>query len=235
MRRLLLISLSVIALLRPLTAQQFEGTIAVRIGGPGGTGSMVSRMTTKGDKVLTVIALPGVAGQDLRMITDNRARTMIMLTPFPPGMVLPKGVASAKGIITVRDFPAPAPSPSTKPINSDIRKLGSSQTIAGINCDDYEATGETGQVVRMCLAASLGRLTSGALGEGGQSGQPAPWARALGNKPLMPLKVWKPDGTTVLEVMEIKRQLVASRVFDIPPGYVDVATALKNRTGASKP
>ena len=235
MRRLLLIALSATALTRPLTAQQFEGTIAVRIGGPGGTGSMVSRMTTKGDKVLTVIALPGVAGQELRMITDHRARTMTMLTPFPPGMVLPKGVSTAKGIITVRQIPGPAKSPSTTAMHSDIRRLERSQTIAGISCDDYEATGETGQVVRMCLAASLGRLAAGALGEGGQSGQPAPWARALGNKPLMPLKVWKPDGTTLLEVIEIKRQLVASRVFDIPAGYIDAATALKHRTGIPKP
>jgi len=235
MRRLLLCALSSVSFVLPLSAQQFEGTLTVRIGGPGGTGSMITRMTTKGDKVLTVMTLPGAAGQELRMITDNHAHTLTTLTPFPPGMVLPPGVSTAKGVVAVRSMPTPPKTTSGGTPKSDIRKLGTSQTIAATKCDDYEATGETGQVVRMCLASSLGRMAPGALGGGGQSGQPAPWASVLGDKPLMPLKIWQPDGTIVLEVVGIKRELVSPKTFDVPPGYVDMETALKARTGTPKP
>lgn len=234
MRYLPLLALSFVALSQRLDAQRFEGTITVRVGGPGGTGSMLTRMTAKGDKVLNVIALPGM-GQEIRTITDNSARTLTSLTPFPPGMTLPPGVATAKGIIDVRPLPVPAkitPGATTK---ADIRKLGTSQTIAGTRCDDYEVTGETGQIVRMCLATSLGGLVPGALGGAATGGQPAPWTKALGNKPLMPLKIWQPDGTTILEVVAIKRQLVSPRLFDVPPGYITMATALKNRTSVPKP
>jgi len=235
MRRLFLGTLALLLLAPPLASQQFEGTLTVRIGGPGGTGSMITRMTTKGDKVLTVMTLPGTPPQELRMITDNNAHTLTTLTPFPPGMVLPPGVSTAKGVVAVRAVPAPMKPMTGNTPKSDIRKLGSSQTIAATTCDDYEVTGETGQVVRMCLASSLGRMAPGALGGGGQSGQPAPWASVLGDKPLMPLKIWQPDGTIVLEVVAIKRDLVSPRLFDIPPGYVDMETALKARTGTPKP
>ena len=235
MRLLLLLALPMMTLAPPLAAQQFEGSITVRIGEPGGTGSLLSRITTKGDKVLTVMALPGAAGRELRMITDNRAHKLTRLTPFPPGMKLPAGVSLAKGVIDVRDLPAQAKSPVAGSPKTDTRKLGTSQTIAGTRCDDYEATGETGQVVRMCLASSLGHLAFGALGEGGGNGPPEPWAGALGNKPLLPLKIWHPDGATVFEVVEIKRELVSPKVFDVPPGYIDIQTAMKNRTGMPKP
>lgn len=235
MRRFFLCALPLVSLVLPLRSQQFEGTLTVRIGGPGGTGSMLTRMTTKGDKVLTVMTLPGTPPQELRMITDNHAHTLTTLTPFPPGMVLPPGVSMAKGVVAVREMPTPVKPTTGSSSKSDIRKLGSSQTIAATKCDDYEVTGETGQVVRMCLASSLGRMAPGALGGGGQSGQPAPWASVLGDKPLMPLKIWQPDGTIVLEVVAIKRELVSPRVFDIPPGYVDMETALKARTGTPKP
>ncbi|MES2125156.1 MAG: hypothetical protein V4503_10770, partial [Gemmatimonadota bacterium] len=71
---------------------------------------------------------------------------------------------------------------------------------------------------------------------GNPAGQGAPdWDQAEGGKPMMPLKVWRPDGVTILEVVEVKRELVSPRVFDVPPGYVDLKTAVQNRTTTPKP
>ncbi|MEP6590522.1 MAG: DUF4412 domain-containing protein [Gemmatimonadota bacterium] len=209
-----------------LAAQQFEGTIVVRSGGPGGTGAMLWRMTTKGQKVLNVTTLPGI-GQEMRMITDNHAGTLTTMTPFPPGMALPPGVANAKGVVKVEPLPKQANGKAPK---SDIRKLGTTQMIAGLRCTDYEVTSDNGQTIRMCLTTSLGAMANGAIGGGNPE-----WGAAPGGKPTMPLKIWRPGGATLLEVVEVKRELVSPRAFDIPAGYVDIATAMKNRSLIPKP
>lgn len=234
MRILLSFTLAALVLTPPMVAQQFEGTFTMRVGGPGGTGAMISKITTKGDRVLNIIALPGMA-QEMRTIIDNHAGTITTLTPFPPRMTKPQGVANAKGVIAVRPLPSLGAGTTGAPPHSDIRALGTSQAIAGIQCNDYEATSETGQTVRMCLTSALGRLTTGAMGGAASGDQPAPWAAALGNKPMIPLKIWRTNGVTILEVVEIKRHPVSLHAFDIPPGYIDMATALKNRTSVPKP
>ncbi|MES2123087.1 MAG: hypothetical protein V4503_00215, partial [Gemmatimonadota bacterium] len=148
--------LTLLLLLLPCTslaAQQFEGTLTVRTAGPAGTGAMISKLTTKGQKTLNVIALPGI-GQEMRTITDNRAGTFTTLRPFPPGMTLPAGVANAKGVITVDKLPTFSKPGGRTPPKTNIRKLGTSQTIAGLQCADYELTAENGQTLRACLTSS---------------------------------------------------------------------------------
>ncbi len=231
MRPFILLGSSLLALLSSPEHPQFEGTLVVRVGGPGGTGAMVMTLTAKGQKVLTVMALPGDK-QEYRSITDNKTHTTTNFVPFPPGMAKPPGVANAKGVITVVKNPVlalPTPKPGEK---SDIRALGTSQSIAGYRCEDYEFTAAAGAVTRMCLSKQLGAVFPGMMGGKSVSGQPAPWAAALGSTPMTPLKVWHPGGEIVLEVIEVKRQLVSPRVFDAPPGYIDIATAMKNRTTA---
>lgn len=231
MRKLTCFALALLLLPLSLAAQRFEGTLKVRVGGPGGTGAMLMSVTVKGDKVLNVMALPGM-NREVRSITDNKARTMTSYTPFPPGMVVPSGVAKAKGVIAVQKLSALAPAPKQAG-KSDLRPLGTSQTIAGYKCDDFELTGETGDVVRMCLSTSLGGVMMESVGPT-PDGKPAPWARALGNKPVTPLKMWSSNGNTILEVVAIKRELVSSHAFDAPAGYIDMATALKYRTTVPK-
>ncbi|MEO5800072.1 MAG: DUF4412 domain-containing protein [Gemmatimonadales bacterium] len=226
MRTILLLAGSLLAL---APDAPFEGTLTVRVGGPGGTGAMVMKLTAKGTKVLTVMALPG-NNQELRSVTDNKAHTTTNFTPFPPGMAKPAGVADAKGVVTVVKNPVFGPPVMKRGEKTDIRALGTSQSIAGYRCDDFEFTGEAGAVTRMCLSKQLGAIFPGVMGGKNLNGQATPWAAALGDKPMTPLKVWRPGGETILEVIEVKRQLVSPHVFDAPPGYIDIATAMKNRT-----
>lgn len=231
MRTPILSLLSTLALALPAAAQGFEGSIVVRISGPGGMGAMTSEMTTKGTKVLNVIRLPGV-GQEMRLITDYTAHTITTLRPFPPGMPLPEGVSEAKGVVAVSKTPE---TPKATGSAGDLRALGTSQVIAKTRCDDYEATSETGEVIRICLAKAISGRSPGVLGNAGGGGASSAWSKVLGGKPVMPLKVWTPNGQTEFEVVEIKPGKVSDRVFDVPSGYIDMATAMKNRTSTPKP
>ena len=115
---------------------------------------------------------------------------------------------------------------------ADIKKLGTTQKIAGLSCDDYQITDENGKSVKACITSSLGRFVladmSGGMGRrGGGGGQPA-WAKAFGDRPAFPLKVWSDDGNTNLEVTSVDRGPVAASLFEIPDGYVDMGSTMGN-------
>jgi hypothetical protein len=223
----------------PLAAQQFEGTVNMKLTGnaqnPEGT---AVRMAIKGDQQVTMITLPPtsgpMAGQEVRAIMDPKTNTVTTLIPMPPGMGAMIGSPDAKGMKMIIDL-----SKSTGPAaasKADIKKLGSSQKIAGMACDDYQITDENGKVVKACITSSLGRFVlpdmSGGMGRrgGGGGGQPA-WAKSFGDRPAFPLKVWSDDGTTNMEVTSVDRSPVAASLFEIPEGYVDMSAMMRGRSG----
>lgn len=225
----------------PLHAQSFEGTIAMRISAP--EGAMELKYLIKGDHIAMTLTAPAsagpIAGAEIRMITDPVAKTMTMLMPLPPGMggggFLPPDTKGMKTVTPLDSTPHGAGAVEGKRIAPDIKKLGTSQTIAGMKCDDFEVT-ENGATTMMCLATGVGHFSYPSLGGGGMGGRgrggaaPSPaWSRALGGHPGFPLKVWTADGKVAMEVTSIHRGTVPGSTFEIPAGYVDLGVMMGGR------
>lgn len=239
MRRMLVPVLLSLAAAVPLAAQQFEGTVNMKMKGSAGgqnAEGMAMRMAIKGDQQVTIVTLPENAGpmggQEVRAIMDPKTQTVTTLMPMPPGIAAMVGQPDAKGMKMIVDL-----SKSTGPVASakaEIKKLGTTQKIAGMSCDDYQITDENGKSVKACVTSSLGRFVlpdmSGGMGRRGGGGQPA-WARAFGDRPAFPLKVWSEDGSTNMEVTSVDRSPVAASLFEIPEGYVDMSAMLRGRGG----
>jgi hypothetical protein len=172
-----------------------------------------------------------MAGMEVRSIYDPKANTMTTLMPMIAGMANLPGMANAKGMKTVVDLSKMQGGAGANvggSANGDLKKLGTSQTVAGMPCDDYEASSSNGQTMRMCVTSALGRFTMPQMGGGmGRSASPPPaWAHAFGNKPMFPLKVWSTDGKMAMEVTAIDKGSVPSSMFEVPDGYVDVAAMM---------
>ncbi|HET9064904.1 MAG TPA: DUF4412 domain-containing protein [Gemmatimonadales bacterium] len=214
----------------PLGAQGFEGTLNMRMTSAGTSEPITTTMHIKGDVMAMVMTLPAsagpMAGMEARMVLDQGARKMTMLMPMPAGMPAMPG---AKGMKIVTDL-SKMESESAKLPEPTLKKLGTSQTVAGMACDDYQVT--SGQdVTNMCVTDKLGRFT---LPSGGVGSQPPAWARAFGNKPMFPLKVWTTtDGNSVaMEVLSVKRGAAPAGVFDVSPaGYQDMSAMMGGGMG----
>jgi len=221
----------------PLAAQ-FEGTIHLKLSGSGTGESMTMKMAIKGDMQATVMEMPAsagpMAGMEMRSIFDGKANTVTVLMPMPPGMPAMPGMADAKGFKSVTDLSKISPSGEQSDSKVEIKKLGTSEKIAGFDCDDYEITQGSGKVTRACITQSLGRfIFPGASGSMGRRGGSAPpeWAKAFGNRAAFPLKVWTPDGKIAMEATSVERGSVPASAFEIPAGYVDMAGMMRGRGG----
>jgi len=235
MRRLLASVFLPLAAAAPLAAQQFEGTVHMKMTGNGPAAEgMLMRVAIKGDQQVTIVTLPAnagpMAGQEVRSIIDPKTQTMTTLMPMPPGMGAMAGMPDAKGMKMILDLAKLRGDAANS--KGDIKKLGSTQRIAGMSCDDYQITDENGKTVKACITSSIGRFMLPEMGgrRGGGGGQPA-WAKAFGDRPAFPLKVWSDDGNTNLEVTSVDRGPVAASLFEIPDGYVDMSGMMRGRSG----
>jgi Domain of unknown function (DUF4412) len=240
MRRMLASLLLPLAAAVPLAAQQFEGTVHMKMTGNGPAAEgMMMRVAIKGDQQVTIMTLPAtagpMAGQEVRAIMGPKAQTVTTLMPMPPGMGAMAGMPDAKGMKMIVDLSKMRNDASTS--KADIKKLGTTQKIAGLSCDDYQITDDNGKSAKACITSSLGRFMlpdmSGGMGRrggGGGGGQPA-WAKAFGDRPAFPLKVVSDDGGTSMEVMSVDRSPVPASLFEIPDGYVDMSAMMRGRSG----
>jgi hypothetical protein len=165
---------------------------------------------------------------------------MTTLMPMPAQMAnaMP-GAANAKGLkFTISLDQVNRMNPGQRgqgqPEKVNIKALGTTEKIAGYACDDYEITNARGEAWRMCASSTLGTFVfpgmSGPMGRG-SSGAPD-WARALGNKPMFPLKVWTPgDNKVSFEVTAIERIAVPDSTFVVPDGYMDMSAFGRGRGG----
>jgi hypothetical protein len=221
----------------PLAAQ-FEGTVSMKLSNTGNGGDMTVKVVEKGGKQATIVMLPSsagpMAGMEMRMIYDPQTNTATTLMPLPPGMSQMPALANAKGVKTVVDFSKVSPSDASTNDKVDVRKLGTSEKIAGLDCDDYEITSPKEKPMRACITQSLGRFLypqrgNGMGGRGGST--PPPWSKAFGDKPGFPLKVWSTDGNVAMEVTSVEKGSVPAGAFEIPDGYVDMSTLFRGRGG----
>lgn len=223
------------AMLLPLPLQaQFEGTLNMTLHTNGG-GEQTMKVEIKGDRQVTIMTLPQdagpMAGMEMRAIYDQQARTVTTLLPVPAMLAQMPALANAKGIKNVVDLSNLEA--DTLHDDATIKKLGTSETVAGIPCDDYEITTPNEAPMRACIASTLGRFLypkpTGGMGR--NTSLPA-WVRAFGNRPVFPVKVWSTDGKGVaMEVTSAQRGPIPESEFQAPDGYVDMSALMRGRGG----
>lgn len=210
---------ALLLLAAPMAAQDFRGTITMRTVEATSDTPLEMRFHFGPDNKMAMTMRPTsgpAANAEMRMVVNQSTRT---ITSF---IAAPGAPGGGKGFKMVQQMPDDA---ETEAAAGDIqvRKLGTSQTVAGHKCDDYEITAnnETG---RICATDSLGRfmMLQGGGPMSGRGSSPA-WARAFGNKPMFPLKVTSPDGKTSVEVVAIERGTPDAAYFDEnTPGYMSM-------------
>ena len=242
MRRFSLLVLVQLAAAAPLAAQ-FEGTVAMKVSGAGTTaGDLTMKMVVKGDQQATIMTLPAsagpMAGMEMRMVYDPRTMTATSLMPLPAQLAQMPALAGAKGLKTVIDLSQAAASAGNQATDDhvEVKKLGTTQRIAGHDCEDYEITSSSNKPMRACIAQSLGHFLFPSMGGGmarGRSEAPG-WTKVFGTKPGFPLKVWSTTGDIAMEVTSIERGSVPQSMFEIPEGYVDMKALFGGRGGGGR-
>ena len=226
----LLLPMAVLA--APLAAQGFEGTVSMNIPAADGSLSTVKYLT-KGDQVAVLMtagaSMGPMAGAEMRMIIDVKGGKTTVLIPLTADMATQFGAmggGNMKGIKQVVDLNQVVGRVDTT--TPEIKALGTSQTIAGHKCNDFEVTARQ-EVTRVCLSTDFGSFTFPASGGGfggrgrGGSGVPG-WTQMLRSHPGYPLKAWTPshDGKVIFEVTKIEKGSVPASMFEIPEGFMDL-------------
>lgn len=233
----LLLPMAVLA--APLAAQGFEGTIVVNMVGTDGTASEM-KFLVKGDKtaMLTTAGanMGPMAGAEIRIIMDPKSGTNTMLIPLSGDMAAQFGAmggGNMKGIKQVINLNQIVGKQDTT--TPEIKALGTSQSIAGHKCNDFEIT-EKKEVNRVCLSTDMGTFTFPNMGGGGggrgRGGASAPgWTHLLVSHPGYPLKVWNPapEGKVTFEATKIERGNIPASAFEIPEGYMDLGGMMGGR------
>ena len=208
---------ALLLLAAPLAAQDFRGSITMRTVETNSGTPLEMRFHFGGDNRMAMTMRPTsgpAAGAEMRMVVNqvNRTVTAFIAAPGAPG--------GGKGFKMVQQLPDESANADAQDV--DVKKLGTSQTVAGYKCDDYEITAR-GETARICATESLGRfmmLQGGPMGGGRNA---PPWAKAFGDKPMFPLKVTSPDGLTTVEVVSIEPGTPDAALFDEnTPGYTSM-------------
>jgi len=206
----------------PLNAQGFEGAVSVKTDttDPNSLRNEVLHVTP-GRMAITGLTGPASqigAGAEMRILVDWTAAKITVLLPLAGQMAqMAQMNPQMKGIKIVTDIPA-----ATATKASTLKALGTSQTIAGMKCDDYVETGVK-EPRQLCLTKALGRFTMPSTGRGGRGGGGPSWANAIGDNGF-PLKVWIPNGTVDFEATAVRPGSVPGSIFAIPDGYMDMGS-----------
>jgi hypothetical protein len=238
MRRLMqVVVVSCIPALPLPLAAQFEGTINLKVPAMAGSGDadLTMKIAIKGDKQVSIMQMPAsagpMAGMEVRTVLDAKSNTATVLMPLPPGLAAMGGMGNAKGIKSVTDLSDITIDLGAGGQKSETKKLGTKQKIAGLDCDDYEINQPNAPPVRACISQALGRFVFPQAGGGmvGRAVSPPGWAKAFGNDPGFPLKVWNTDGSVAMEITAITKGPVSATLFEIPDGYMDMSGMMRGR------
>ena len=210
----------------PLQAQaMFEGKVTMTFTSPRGA-QPVEMYLKDGKSRMEVTTQMG----SIAMINDPVKKEMITVIP-ERNMFMRRSMDMA----AMPNMPAPAE--RKKP---EMKKTGKMETIAGISCEHYTITEETGDT-DACLASGMGAFMGmgggmgggigggrgpggggggGGAGRGAGGGGGMAWSRDL-EKGMFPLKVTK-DGTVTLEVTAIEKKKLDVALFAVPDGFTEM-------------
>ncbi len=201
-----------------LAAQEFTGTISMRMTRPGSNDVVDTKVHVRDGKQAMVMTSPTgpMAGSAMRIVMNPAANRMTMLiaTDMLPG---------AKGLKQVSEMPS-ADAGSSGAAAPTAKSLGTHQTIIGMRCDDYEVTIE-GQTIQMCVTEALGRFSFPDMSPNGR-GRAESWTSAFGDRAVFPLKLTRSGGMS-MEVTGVDRTAPAAALFDEnPEGYMTAPTGM---------
>ena len=202
-----------------LPAQRaFEGTITYRITAEGAT--MEVTQMTKGSKVRTEMEMPGMPGP-MYVLMDTEREVMQTVLPSM-GMYMEMNLKQIADQVPMTPEMRETMNQAPK-----IERLGTSDEIAGITCQNYRFT-QGDQETEGCIATGMGFFMGGA--GGGAPGQGSPFAgmgvdfsklMAEFKDGMMPLRMrLKQNGnwSTVMEATAVERKSLDDSLFQVPSG-----------------
>jgi hypothetical protein len=199
----------------PLAAQ-FEGTVVMNVPTSPGT-----EMTyyIKGNMLAAKVTSPAQGpAHEVHMIFDLPNHKMTKLVPM--------GMGGSKGMKMVIDTKDQAESSTT---TSDVKALGTSETIAGYKCDDVQVIDNGKPSGTLCLTHDLGFFAYAVMSGMGKRAATPTWAKVLGNKPAFPLKATDEKGKVVMVATSVQKGSIPDDAFTVPDGYQDMSGMMGGR------
>jgi Domain of unknown function (DUF4412) len=199
-------SMAFLAAAAPLSAQGFEGRIALKLTGDNGAPHDMEYQV-KDNKFR--FEAPNNRGQSAAIIIDpSNQKMLILMSAQKMYMERPMGAVA----------PMARPSQQAAAAHATVTASGRKETIAGYQCEHYLVTDDQGNTVDACLAHGLGSFMSPPSGNP-MAGQASPndWSSKIG-KDVFPLKVTKGD-KTLLEVTKIEKASLDPSLFAPPEGW----------------
>lgn len=205
----------------PVRAQEaFQGSVTYRL--QVEEMSVTMTMRSKGRKTRTDMEMPGMPG-GMFMVMDLDSMTMQTVMP-EMGMYMS---IDMKTMLENAGSALPIDSLRAAMANTTLQALGTTDTIAGLPCQNYRV-GQGDEQTEMCVATGMGNLGGGT--NTLESSIPglgidfSAYAREFpeGMLPLR-MKTLK-DGvwTTMMEATAVDRTPLDDAIFTIPPGLTRV-------------
>jgi hypothetical protein len=159
------------------------------------------------------------APDDMRMAAGKEIRGVIDFGAMKETLLIPISMGSMPGMKMVIDLNKTGNSDDKKTYT--LKNLGTTETVAGLSCEDYEIDADGKPDQRVCMSKSAGRFAMGMMGNNNRNG--GAWMAVMGQHPdMFPLKVSNADGTIVMEVTSVQQQSVPAEMFMIPDGYMEM-------------
>jgi hypothetical protein len=189
------------------SAQDFEGSITIRVKGMPGGGP--TKAYVKGVKYRVELSAPQ---GEMAIITDPEAGETYMVMP----------ARSMYMVMKLSDAEQLADSLVRRNVSGEatLTALGKQEEIAGHRCE-YFRFRDAKSATDMCITTGLGVLRGGAwMFGGGMPGrgraETPPWVRELLRKGAFPLKVADTTGVPIWEVLALERKSLEASLF-VPP------------------
>jgi hypothetical protein len=195
------------------SAQQFEGVIVAKMKGDGAAAAVT--YSIKGEKIR--MDMGSESGIQAATIVDRAAKKMYLLMPQQQ-MYMERAL----------DVDAAAVAAEPRSRTAHFSWTGTSQTIAGMHCDDAVLKDEDGTQLNFCIAKGLAFFggNTGPMGVmGGTAGRGASrgtWqSQVQGGFPLRVQRVG--DAEPLLEVTSVQKRALSDDLFTAPPGWRKIA------------
>jgi hypothetical protein len=192
----------------------FEGVITYQMHVEGMTITM--KQMTKGSKIRTEMEMPGMPGP-MYVLMDMESSVMQTVLPSM-GMYMEVNMKQMMDQVdatgNLRRQAAETPK---------IERLGSSETIAGIPCQNYRFTQGT-EEMEGCIATGMGSfMGGGAANAGPLEGLGIDFAAYAREFPdgMLPLRMRLKEGDTwrtFMEATSVERKSLDDSLFRLPPG-----------------
>ncbi len=210
-RRSLTVMLALLAATAPAHGQDgFEGTITYKLRAGGMDATL--RYMMRGTKVRQEIESGMMPGQAV-MLMDTEGETIRVIMPGM-GMYMEMDMKQMMAAAEAQGM-----TPTTAP---KLTKLGTSDEVAGIKCDNYRF--ESTETFEACVATGMGWFINAPSGRGRANAMSGPNFAAYREQfrnGMLPLRMTRTTAgarDVIMEATGIDRKPVDPKMFDLPPG-----------------